>query len=69
MAQFIHRNGAWLVRIPVSRDAATGKRRYHSEYGYERLVEPNVRPKIGTLRLADVTPLYAAGSCRFLRRS
>lgn len=29
MAQFIHRNKAWLVRIPISRDRATGKRRFH----------------------------------------
>jgi integrase len=30
MAQFIHRNGAWLVRIPLNRDSITGKRKYHN---------------------------------------
>jgi integrase len=110
MAQFIHRNGAWLVRISVSRDRATGRRRYHNhtvhgtkkdaqrygtafqrrldlgevveptrktvdefldewllsaagrlrertKYEYERLLERYVRPKLGDVRLPDVTPL------------
>ena len=30
MAQFIHRNGAWLVRIPLGRDPKTAHRRYHN---------------------------------------